>query len=108
MDPKFKCSGCGKEFDMNEKSSMSGDVSFDPRYGGLVEIGGSSPYCRKCYAEFLRLNSKTNSHETSNEIKKITEKQKNYLKSLGYGESMEELTIVEASELIKDLLKKKT
>ena len=91
--PKFKCNDCGKKLDMFEVNTFQeASTTYD------IIDGSPTTYeirlCEKC--NNLRLGNK----------EKATEKQKGYLKSLGFKDNMEELTITEESKLIKGLLKK--
>ena len=109
--PTFKCAKCGKKLEVGEVFCLPGETYDQVGYGSVSSV---EKYCGKCGEEQLEESTRLNKPSTSdvdeeieNNSGKATEKQKSYLRHLGYKEDMEELTKIEASKLIKELLKKK-
>lgn len=110
--PKFKCNDCGIKLDILE-------IHIFPAAPTTYDFDGSPitneiRLCEKCNDGRLGKNLNISEEEIQKAMDKIepyidkaTEKQKAYLKKLGFKNNMEKLTNTKASRLIRELLKKR-
>ena len=109
--PTFKCTKCEKKLEVGEVYSLPGETYYQIGYGSVSSV---EKYCGKCYDEYVEEITKLNKplesdveEEIENNPTKATEKQKSFLRHLGFEANMDELTKIDASKSIKELLIKK-